>query len=264
MPKFVFMQPLLPAAPLLWYTPFNMKTFLLTRVRLTAYYPVFFIAFLAIILATPKIALSGGQLTLLTVNSFLLAFYLGPIMSAQKQRLDDLAKVIRGETIAFFNIAIQTQDMAPEVKHKIKSMARSYLEACVHSRKVAEGESEYETLLRYCIDYKGKSQEKADKVQQILVDNQQNRSQLSAQLQNNVYSHEWFVLVVLSIITLAYIVVIDYGHNVLLNGVAALLCTGLALLLLILEKLNSLTHKKAKPIWKPFEKLLATDFKRID
>jgi hypothetical protein len=263
MPRQVYVQHLcLPSR--LCYTPLDMKTFLLTKVRLTAYYPIFFIAFLIIILATPKIALSGGQLTLLTVNSFLLAFYLGPIMAGQKQRLDDLAKVIRSEAIAFFNFAIQSQDMVPEVKRDVKSMSKKYLEACVHSRKVAEGEREYEALLRYCIDYKGKSQEKVDKAQQILVDNQQNRSQLSAQLQNNVYSHEWFVLMVLSIITLAYIVVIDYGHNVLLNGVAALLCTGLALLLLILEKLNSLTHKKAKPIWKPFEKLLDTDFKRID
>jgi hypothetical protein len=241
-----------------------MKTFLLKKVRLSAYYPVFFFLFLAIILATPKISLSGGQLTLLTVNSFLLAFYLGPIMSAQKQRLDDLAKVVRNEAIVFFSIAVQSQDMTPEVKREVKGMAKKYLESCVHTRDVAEGEKEYENLLRYCIDYKGKSQEKVDKVQQILVDNQQNRSQLSSLLQAQVYSHEWFVLIVLSAITIAYVVVIDYGHNILLNAVAALLCTGLALLLLILEKLNSLTHKKAKPIWHPFEKLLDTDFKRID
>jgi hypothetical protein len=241
-----------------------MKTFLLKKVRLSAYYPVFFFLFLAIILATPKISLSGGQLTLLTVNSFLLAFYLGPIMSAQKQRLDELAKVVRNEAIVFFNIAIQSQDMTPEVKRDVKRMSKKYLEACVRAHTIAEGEREYETLLRYCIDYKGKSQEKVDKVQQILIDNQQNRSQLSAQLQAVVYSHEWFVLIVLSAITIAYVVVIDYGHNILLNGVAALLCTGLALLLLILEKLNSLTHKKAKPIWKPFDKLLDTDFKHID
>ena len=252
------------AAPAFYcYTPL-MKTFLLTKVRLSAYYPVFFLGFLALILATPKIALSGGQLTLLTVNSFLLAFYLGPIMAAQKQRLDDLAKAIRSEAIAFFSIAIQAQDMTTEVKRQVKGMSKKYLESCLHTRAVAEGEREYEALLRYCVDYKGKSQEKVDKVQQILIDNQQNRSQLSSLLQMNVYSHEWFVLCVLSAITLSYIVVIDYGHNILLNGVAALLCTGLALLLLILEKLNTLTHKKAKPVWKPFEKLLDTDFKRID
>lgn len=241
-----------------------MKTFLLTKVRLSAYYPVFFAAFLGVILATPKISLSGGQLTLLTVNSFLLAFYLGPIMSAQKQRLDDLAKAIRGEAIAFFSIAIQSQDMTPEVKRHVKGMSKQYLESCLYTRRFEKSEFEYETLLRYCIDYKGKSQEQVDKVQQLLIDNQQNRSQIQAQLQMNVYSHEWFVLIALSAITISYIIVIDYGQNILLNLVAALLCTGLSLLLLILEKLNSLTHKKALPIWKPFEKLLDTDFKRID
>lgn len=255
---------ILPARAYYCYTPLNMKTFLLKKVRLSAYYPIFFLFFLAIILVTPKISLSGGQLTLLTVNSFLLAFYLGPIMSAQKQRLDDLARAVRNEAIAFFSIAVQSQDMTPEVKRQVKGMSKKYLESCIHTRDIAEGEKEYENLLRYCIDRKGKSQEKVDKVQQILVDNQQNRSQLSALLQSQVYSHEWFVLVVLSAITIAYVVVIDYGNNILLNAVASLLCTGLALLLLILEKLNSLTHKKAKPIWKPFEKLLDTDFKRID
>lgn len=241
-----------------------MKTFLLKHIRLSAYYPILFVIFLGVVLWAPKLQLSGGQLTLFSVNSFLLAFYLGPIMSSQKSRLDDLARVIRNEAIAFFSVAIKSQDMTPETKRQVKTMGKRYLEACLHTRNIAEGEKEYENLVRYCIDYKGKSEEEINKVQQILIDNQQNRSQLSSLLQMNVYSHEWFVLFVLSIITLAYVVVIDYGHNMLLNIVAALLCTGLTMLLLILEKLNTLTHKKAQQIWKPFEKLLDTDFKRID
>lgn len=241
-----------------------MKNFLLSKVRLSAYYPILFIIFLAVVWLAPKLQLSGGQLTLFSVNSFLLAFYLGPIMSSQKSRMDDLAKVIRNEAIAFFSVAIKSQDMTPETKREIKSMGKRYLESCLRTRNVAEGEKEYENMIRYCIDYKGKSEEEITKVQQILIDNQQNRSQLSSLLQMNVYSHEWFVLFVLSIITLAYIVIIDYGQNTLLNVVAALLCTGLTMLLLILEKLNTLTHKKARQIWKPFDKLLDTDFKRID
>jgi hypothetical protein len=46
--------------------------------------------------------------------------------------------------------------------------------------------------------------------------------------------------------------------------VAALLCAGLTLLLLILQKLNSLSHKRAKQIWTPFDRLLATNLKQID
>jgi hypothetical protein len=241
-----------------------MKNFLLSKIRLTAYYPLFFITFLVVIYVAPKLQLTGSQLTLFSVNSFLLAFYLGPIMSAQKQRLDDLAKAIRSEAIAFFTVAIQTQDMTQEAKREVKTMARRYLQSCLHTRNIAEGEREYENMLRYCIDYDGKSKDQIVKVRDTLIANQQNRSQLSSLLQMNVYSHEWFVLFVLSAITISYIVVIDYGQNVLLNVVAALLCTGLCLLLLILEKLNTLTHKKAKPMWRPFEKLLNTDFKRID
>jgi hypothetical protein len=35
------------------------------------------------------------------------------------------------------------------------------------------------------------------------------------------------------------------------------------MLMLILVKLNTLTHKKAKQIWKPFKSLLDTHFYRI-
>ena len=71
---------------------YTMKHFLLSKIRLTAYYPLFFIAFLVVIYVAPKLQLTGSQLTLFSVNSFLLAFYLGPIMGAQKQRLDDLVR----------------------------------------------------------------------------------------------------------------------------------------------------------------------------
>lgn len=130
--------------------------------------------------------------------------------------------------------------------------------------RAAEGEAQYETLLRFCIDYQGKDRDAITKIQDTLIKNQENRSQLSLLLRAGVFSHEWFVLLVLLSITLSYIVVIDYGDMLLLHIVAALLCTGLGLLIIILAKLATLTHKKAKPVWQPLKRLLQTDFKHLD
>lgn len=189
---------------------------------------------------------------------------MGPILSGQKARVDELGKIIRNEAIAFFNLAVQTQDLNPATKKKVKEMAQSYLMASVRNRKPAEGEKEYEALLRYCIDYKGKDRDIVKKIQEILIKNEENRSAFSMQLKSAVFSHEWFVLLVLFSITLAYILLIDYGSVFILSVVAALLCTGLSLLLMILAKFATLTHKKAKTIWAPLDRLLATGFKHIE
>lgn len=241
-----------------------MKQFFLSTVRLTYYYPILFLIFLALHLVVDKQQMSGGQLTLFSVNSFLLAFYLGPILAGQKQRIDDIAKTLRLEAITFFNIAVQSQALSVKVKHQVKAMTRKYLLASVHTQKPAEGEAEYEALMRFCIDFEGKDKDTIAKIQDLLIKNQENRSQLSLLLRAGVFSHEWFVLLVLFTITLSYIILIDYGNLLLLHIVAALLCTGLALLMLILAKFAALTHKKAKPVWQPLERLLATDFKHID
>jgi hypothetical protein len=57
---------------------------------------------------------------------------------------------------------------------------------------------------------------------------------------------------------------IDTGGGAVYRVVTALLATGLSMLLLGLIKLSTLTHKKAKQIWTPFEKLIDSNFYRID
>ena len=47
----------------------------------------------------------------------------------------------------------------------------------------------------------------------------------------------------------------DVGETPVLIAIKALLCTGLSMLLVILAKLSTLTHKKAKQIWDPYKKL---------
>jgi len=65
-------------------------------------------------------------------------------------------------------------------------------------------------------------------------------------------------------ITLSFILFLDSGDRFIFRVITALLCTGLTMLLVILVKLNTLTHKKARQIWQPFEKLVASHFYRLD
>lgn len=237
---------------------------IVSRVRLTYYYPVLFAVFLLVILNTDKITMSGGPLTLFSVNSFLLAFYLGPILAGQKQRIDDLSRTVRAEAIALLNVTIQDRELKEAHRAELRKLIRQYLSACAHSHQPGEGEREYERLLDYCMEIEGKDEEKVKKVIETLVTNQQNRGMISTLMRAAVYSHEWIVLMVLFAITISYIAIIDYGGSMMLTVVAALLCAGLSLLLIILQKLNSLSHKRARQIWTPFDRLLATNLKQID
>lgn len=69
---------------------------------------------------------------------------------------------------------------------------------------------------------------------------------------------------VLFSITLSFIMLIDVKHNLFLSVIKAFLSTGLSMLLVILIKLSTLTHKKAKLMWDPLRTLISTKFYRID
>ncbi len=65
-------------------------------------------------------------------------------------------------------------------------------------------------------------------------------------------------------VTLSFILLLDAGNGFVFQLLAALLCTGLSMLLVILVKMSTLTHKKARQIWDPYKKLINSHFYRID
>ena len=97
-----------------------------------------------------------------------------------------------------------------------------------------------------------------------LVANQQNRTNFAMQISNKVYNNEWIIIFMLFGITLAFVLLLDTGGGFIFKFLAAVLCTGLSMLLVILAKMSTLTHKKAKQIWDPFKKLIDSSFYRID
>lgn len=236
---------------------------ILLKTRLSWFFVLIFLAFVLVALWLPKYKFESSALTLFSVNSFLYGFYISPILSAQKARIEELHRIVRAEANALFAMVLMTKSLPKDLRTELQSMFTNYMQGNIRDhRKFAE--TAYERLISFAVDYKGKERDAMDKLLDKLVANQQNRTNLSMQLNNKVFSNEWMIIFMLFSITLSFIMLLDTGDNVVLRFVTALLCTGLTMLLLILAKLSTLTHKKAREIWTPFQKLLSSRFYRID
>jgi len=241
-----------------------MKKFFLTKIRLSWYFWIFFTIYLVVSYFVPSQDFSSGALTLFSVNSFLYGFYIAPILSAQKGRIEELHKIVRAETNALFSMMIHTKKLPKATRNEIQAMVVDYVQAKLKRIKPDSGEKQYEKLISYCLDYKGEEKEEISKLLDSLVANQQNRTNFGMQVGNKVFANEWQIMAILFSITLGFILTVNIDTAPLLNIIRALLCTGLTMLIVILVKLNTLTHKKAKQMWDPFKKFVATDFYRID
>lgn len=237
---------------------------LLQDIRLTWFF-LFFLSFFMLLAAIlPGQKFDSGALTLFSVNSFLYGFYLAPILGNQKTRIEELHKTVRSEANAIFSVALKLKKLPDSLRNNLQKDLKQYIQTSAKQRKIAAAEKEYEDLISFCVEYKGKESEKIEKVLDQLIENQKNRTQFSMLMSNKVFSHEWIVILVLFSITLSFVLLIDVGESFPLLMAKALLCTGLCMLLVILAKLSTLTHKKARQIWDPFKKLSQTNFYRID
>jgi hypothetical protein len=241
-----------------------MSNLLLKKIRLSWYFVFFLGLYSTLSFKLPQLKFDSAALTLFSVNSFLYGFYIAPILSAQKSRVEDLHKIVRSEANALFSMVLHLKKLPKELRNSLQDKFSGYIHARLRSKKPVGGEAEYEALISYCLDYKGAEQETIDKMLESLIANQQNRTNLSMQMSNKVFSNEWMIMFILFSITLGFILLLEIGDSWALQLVRALLCTGLTMLIIILIKLSTLTHKKAKEVWNPLKKLVDTNFYRID
>ncbi len=243
-----------------------MSKLLLHDIRLSWYFFGFFILFLTLGYSIPGLTFEPGALTLFSINSFLYGFYIAPVLGTQRARIEELSKVVRAEANALFGIALQTKYLSHDVRQKVQELIDAYADAVLRDRKVAGGENEYEALITYCVSFKGKDEDRAivDKILNNVVANQQNRSNLAMQMGSKVFTNEWWIMLVLFSVTLGFVMFLNIGSLWVMAPVKALMCTGLTMLMINLLKLSTLSHKKAKMIWTPMQKLVDTRFYRID
>ncbi len=241
-----------------------MRRFLLEDLRLVHYYIIFFGIYILILQFTPIVKFETGALAMFTANSFLYGFYVAPILSGQRARVEDLHRIVRAESNAVYGMVLDTKKLPDELRNRLQDMYTAYLRSCIRQRTSAEGESHYEKLISFCLTYKGDHREAVDKLLQKLIANQINRTNFAMQMTNRVFANEWVVMIILFGITESFILTIRMGQGFQYRLLAALLCTALSMLIVILVKLSTLTHKKAREIWNPYRKLLTSNFYRID
>lgn len=241
-----------------------MKNLLLVRIRLSTYFYFFFLLFWALSYKLPNYTFDAGSLALFSVNSFLYGFYISPILAAQKARIDALHQIVRAEANALFSLMLDLKKLPKATRNHIQSLILIYLHAKLHQKGVNSGEKQYEELITYCVDYKGDNADKIDAVLADVVANQKNRTDFNMQAGNKVFTNEWHIMAILFSITLGFILTLNVSNTPILHIVRALLCTGLTMLIVNLVKLSTLTHKKAKQMWQPLQKLVETNFYRID
>lgn len=234
----------------------------LLKIRLSYWYVFLLAYFLGLAIFLPKLTFGGAQLTLFSVNSFLYGFYLAPLLAGQKGRIDELSKIVRNEAIALFTIRLKTRSLNDTEQNEFKKLEHAYIQSSL-GKDTKKREQAYEAMIAYCLDYKGKNDETVRAVLDKLIENQQNRTQMSMQMNNYIFSHEWIILMVLFSITLTFVLLMDTGNGLFVEILAGLLCAGLAMLLIMLAKLSTLLHKKAKHIWDPLRELLDSNYRRV-
>lgn len=237
---------------------------ILRNVRLTWLFFGFFGLFLLLAANLPAQELDSAALTLFSVNSFLYGFYIAPILGAQKSRIEEMHKVVRAEANALFGILLKTKQLPGGIRSDIQKSFSTYIDATVSDKGITAGEKQYERIVTYLVEYKGDSKDQVDEILDAVVANQQNRTMLHMHRRNKVYSNEWMIMAVLFSITLGFILMLDIGSSALLLTIKALLCTGLTMLIVILAKLSTLTHKKAREIWEPLKNFKKSHFYSID
>ncbi len=237
---------------------------LLLKIRLSAFFWIFLLTYTILSFAIPHTKFESAALTLFSVNSLLYGFYIAPILAAQKSRIEELHKIVRAEANALFAMAL-TSNLFNDIDHKkTMQMLTLYVEKVYKNKKIGAGEHEYEELIRLVISREDQNSDATKKMLELLISNQTNRSNLALQMANKVFSNEWWIILVLFSISISFVLLLEIGSSPFLNVVRALLCTGLSMLLLILVKLTTLTHKKARLMWQPLGKLIGSKFYRID
>ena len=235
----------------------------LLQIRLSYIYPTLFVIFFLLLSIVPTSHLTAGQLTLYTVNTFLFGFYFAPMLSSQKSRVDSLNITVRQEAMTSLDILAQSHLLKPTVRHQLKIKLKAYLDSIVGNNKVQADNQFYDELLAFTKQPEYKVDSVMDTIYGQVSKTQDDRDNLQSLLAAKLFSHEWIVIFVLFGITLYFVMQTNYGGLLLFRFILALLCTGLTLMMIILAKYSTLTHKQAKQMWVPLRQLEKTHFEDV-
>lgn len=223
----------------------------LLNIRLTYIYPILFVVFMVILSYVKPTKLTTGQLALYSTNTFLFGFYFLPLLSSQKVRIDNLRSSIRSETTTILDILAQLHLLKPAVRHELKVRLKVYVDSIYKNTAISADNIYYDDLLQFTRDDRFKGDPVMETIYTRVSKTQENRDTINNYLTTGVFSHEWLVALVLFFITLYFVMQTNYDGVLFFRVLLAILCTGISLMLIILIKYATLTHKYAKRMWLP-------------
>lgn len=232
----------------------------LLNIRLSHIYPSLFIVFMILLSFMKPAKLTAGQLALYGTNSFLFGFYFLPLLSSQKTRVDNLRKAVREETMTILDILTQSHLLKPSVRHELKVRLKVYVDSIYKNNEISADNVYYDDLLRFTREKRFADDPVMGTVYERMSKTQENRDAINNYLTTSVFSHEWLVALVLFFITIYFVMQTDYAGVFFFRALLAILCTGLSLMLVILVKYSTLTHKAAKSMWVPLQNLIEEHF----
>jgi len=232
----------------------------LLNIRLTYIYPILFVIFMVILSYMQPAKLTTGQLALYSTNTFLFGFYFLPLLSTQKTRIDNLSTTVRSEATTLLDILAQLHLLKPAARHEVKVRLKVYLDSIYKNTAVSADNIYYDDLLQFTREDRFKDDPVMATIYTRMSKTQENRDTLNRYLTTGVFSHEWLVALVLFFITIYFVMQTNYNGVLFFRVLLAILCTGITLMLIILIKYATLTHKYAKRMWLPLAYLDAGHF----
>ena len=236
----------------------------LLNIRLSHLFILLFIVFFFVLALRPQMVFTPGELAVFSVNTFLFGYYFSPILSSQKARVDNLIKTVRSEEMVMLDILAQSHLLKDKVRHELKIKMKAYVDTIVDNTAIQADNAQYDELLRYTRDARFKDDAVMETIYNRFSKTQQDRDDMQNLYATKVFSHEWLVLFVLFGITLFFAIQTNYSHSLLFQLLLAVLCAGLTLLIVIMLKFATLTHKQAKRIWQPLHYLIKAHFDDVD
>jgi hypothetical protein len=236
----------------------------LLNIRLTYIYPILFVIFMVVLSYLQPAKLTTGQLALYSTNTFLFGFYFLPLLSSQKTRIDNLSTTLRSEATTILDILAQLHLLKPALRHEIKVRLKVYLDSIYKNTAISADNAYYDDLLRFTREDRFKGDPVMETIYTRVSKTQENRDTLNRYLTTGVFSHEWLVALVLFFITIYFVMQTNYDGVFFFRMLLAILCTGITLMLIILIKYATLTHKYAKRMWLPLLYLMKGHFDDIE
>lgn len=232
------------------------------HIRLSTFSIVLFISSLIFLKYYHQATLTPGQLALFSVNSFLFGYYFAPLLGAQKTRVGQLNSIARQETMVLLDILAQSHLLSEKTRKQLKLKLAVYLNSVIYNTKIEADNAYYDELLHFTKQHKVPTDDQAvlDTIYGRISKTQENRDNLNNLFRAKVYSHEWLVASVLFFITFYFSIQTKFGSSTFFMVILAILMTGLGMLMMILVKFATLSHKEAKRMWQPMRDLQIKHF----